>query len=109
MKIQHKNENTKPLYYCPFHKTKEIFIYFNEDEIFKCNIKDCFCNNINGWLSSCSKCGKVIHNCIHGCETGICIISKNNKDINNPKNQEKLYFHYLEHHRSNPVYLYYDS
>lgn len=97
-----RDENTKPYFYCPYHKNSELnaFLPFHSDDMFPCNIKYCMCRNINGWLVECKSCGRLIHNCIHGCKMGIPLTDFKKEPIN------ILVKHYDSYHVSQPVLLF---
>ena len=97
-----KDENTKPYFYCPYHKDKHQGVHFpfSPDEIEPCKIKYCFCRNICGWIAHCKICDRIIHNCIHGCKKGLTVIGRS-------ENGDALITHYDYYHQYQPVYLYY--
>lgn len=99
-----RNEKMKPLFYCPYHKVNNAYFPFKDENIFPCNIHNCFCGNINGWVSNCEVCGKIIHNCIHGCTKGINIYFPTKKHPNKI-DQEMLQQHYKDLHQGQVIYL----
>lgn len=102
---QPNNERKKPIFYCPSHKVGNIHFPFKEDDIFECIIPGCFCGNICGWVATCGVCGRVIHNCIHGCKKGIPLLHRRTP-IKSIKIGD-LAEHYNLNHQGFPVYLYY--
>lgn len=103
-----KYDNSKPLFYCPRHKTHDMYIIFADENIIPCNLESCFCGNLNGWIALCQKCNCLVHNCIHGCEEGLIlnnILIKN--EIIMERTNKILYEHMTIYHKNKAVYLYY--
>ena len=94
----------KPIFYCPSHKVGNIYYPFPEERVFRCTIEGCPCVVGCGWIATCEICGKVIHNCIHGCKKGIPIsTSKRNLLL---IKIDQMIDHYNLNHRKMPVFLY---
>ena len=93
------------MFYCPYHKINNVYFPFKDENIFPCVIEDCFCKNINGWTSNCEICGKIIHNCIHGCMKGINIYFPTKRKPNKI-DLSQLFHHYQEQHQGEVIYLY---
>lgn len=102
--FNHK-EYKKPIFCCPFHKNQSNNTYypFKDINIFPCEIERCFCLN-TGWYSNCETCGRVIHNCMHGCELGICIKHRLNKE-KIIKDDNPLLEHYMLSHPNQKIIL----
>lgn len=107
-KKREKSQNSKPIFFCPYHKLNNVYYPFDPDNIFPCDIKGCFCKNINGWVSNCDQCGEVIHNCIHGCYKGIKIPNLFKKQRSTTLKKNFLLDHYKQEHLGSPVLLYTD-
>lgn len=102
-----RNQDTKPIFYCPNEKINNTYYPFTPNQIFSCSIPNCFCKNINGWVANCGSCGKIVHSCIHGCNRGIIIDLKEKKHSKIP-NSNSLEIHYLHFHQDQPVFLHTD-
>lgn len=101
-----RDEFTKPVFYCPYHKNKSNNTYFpfKREHIFRCNLEGCFCKNANGWWSNCAVCGRLVHNCVHGCQVGISIKWRECRDRLVPI-IDPLEEHYNLYHLNQPVVL----
>ena len=71
--IDRKKRDPKPIFYCTNGLHYRNRWYIKPEDIERCTIDGCSCNQINGWVATCPECGTILHNCLYGCSQGIPI------------------------------------